>query len=421
MRESTKSLKQTIKFTKTAIEGLQPASGRQNVYDETVPGLAVRVSPSGRKSFYYSYRLPGMGRNATSQRIHLGAFPVMSVEQARLKARQLAAQVVNGQDPAQERQKDKEAQSLAEVMDLFMAEHVKPKLKPKSVELYELAIRKHIKPTLGKRKVEEITHRDIAKLHHRLKEIPYMANRAAGVLSSFFGWAGKNGFCERKHNPVEGLDKLREEKKQTFLTADQIGALLAALDTLEKGGTIDPIPAAALRLLIFTGMRLREALSLKWKYLDLEAETAALPDSKTGFKKLELSAEALDILKALKAMPFSSDYVFPSITSASGHMEGLRKPWGLLQAKAGLKEHWRIHDLRHAFASAMVASGASLPIVGKILGHSQAATTERYAHVEKSPAKKAADDAAQLIAERWNKASETAASEAESKAPASVH
>jgi integrase len=165
----------------------------------------------------------------------------------------------------------------------------------------------------------------------------------------------------------------------------------------EKGSAVDaitPQPAAAIRLLMFTGARVGEILSLEWKNIDLDQGTARLPDSKTGFKVLQLPAPAVAVLEGL---PQVSEWVFPA-SSASGHMVNIKDAWGDVLHQAGM-DGWRLHDLRHAFASAMVNSGASLPIVGKILGHTQASTTQRYAHLEENPARKAAEVAAAKIAE----------------------
>ena len=145
---------------------------------------------------------------------------------------------------------------------------------------------------------------------------------------------------------------------------------------------------------MFTGARRGEVLALKWAHVDLDMGIARLPDSKTGFKVLQLPAPAVAVLKGL---PQISDYVFPA-DSASGHMVNIKKAWADVLKQSKLTG-WRIHDLRHAFASMMVNSGASLPIVGKILGHTQASTTARYAHLEENPARKAAEAAAAKIAD----------------------
>ena len=150
--------------------------------------------------------------------------------------------------------------------------------------------------------------------------------------------------------------------------------------------------SAMIRLLMLTGARRGEILSLKWNYIDLEQGIARLPDSKTGFKVLQLPFPAVAILEKL---PRLSEYVLPS-PAAVGHMVNIKDAWGDVLKQSGLTG-WRIHDLRHAFASMMVNSGASLPIVGKILGHTQASTTQRYAHLEENPARKAAEEAAKKI------------------------
>jgi integrase len=144
---------------------------------------------------------------------------------------------------------------------------------------------------------------------------------------------------------------------------------------------------------MFTGARRGEILSLKWCYINFELGIARLPDSKTGFKVLQLPAPALSVLESLPKM---SEFVFPA-DSATGYTVNIKQAWGNVLRQSGLTG-WRIHDLRHAFASMMVNSGASLPIVGKILGHTQASTTQRYAHLEENPARKAAEEAAAKIA-----------------------
>lgn len=386
-----------MKITKRSIETIAATGQRQYFFDDDLPGLAIRVSETGKVSFYYTYRY-GKGRAAVKKWVHIGAYPAWTPEQARQKVKELAAQVVSGIDPANEVRKSKIITTVSDIAKFFLTEHVEQKLKPKSIELYEGAMSKHIIPAIGKMPVEDVSHRDVAKLHHSLKEHPYMANRTAAVMSKFFNWCEVNGYRARGSNPVIGLEKYKEEKKLEFLRADELSAIGASLAVLEKEGHISTLAAAALRLLMLTGMRLMEVLSLKWDYLDLDERKAELPDTKTGFKVVPLSLPALEVLQKL---PIIDQYVFPSSTSASGHLEGLRKPWSLLSVKAKLQGRWRVHDLRHAFASMMVNSGASLPVIGKVLGHATPSTTARYAHLEKNPAHQAAEDAAAKIAGVW--------------------
>lgn len=381
-----------MKFTKRSIESIEATDKRQVLFDDDFTGFALRVSPAGKKTFYYSYR-PGKGRGAEKKWVSIGAFPAWTVEQAREKAKDLAAAVQQGTDPAQAQKEDKEAITMKSALEMFKSEHV-AKLKPKTVKLYGGIIDNYMLPAMGKTKVKNISNRDIAKLHQAMKATPYYANRMLAAASSFFNWCEACGYRGRASNPCQGVTKYKEQLRQSFMGEVEISLLGETVSKLEGEGKISPQAAAAIRLLMFTGARVGEVLSLQWQHIDLERGVATLPDSKTGFKILQLPAPAVALLEAL---PCYGEWVFPAV-SASGHMVNIAKPWGIILKESGLSG-WRLHDLRHAFASMMVNSGASLPIVGKILGHNNVTTTQRYAHLEQNPARKAAEDAAAKIAQ----------------------
>jgi integrase len=398
-----------MKFTKKAIEEIPPASSRQTFFDDAVTGLAVKVTPAGNKSFYYCYRA-GKGRGAPKKQVQLGTFPDMTVDQARNKARMLQAQVVNGHDPAIEIKAEKKAIRMDAALNQFLDEYVS-KLKAGTITSYTAIINRHLAPKMGRIKVKDLAYSDVATLHHEMRGTPYLANRAVGVLSVFGGWCELNGYREKNSSPTHGIKKYAEPKRMVFMGERELIIFGDTLDRMERtwherqttgqirpaGAPVDaitPQSAAIIRVLLFTGARKGEILSLKWSYLDLDKGTATLPDSKTGFKVIQLPAPALAILERL---PRVSEYVFPS-TSATGHQVNMKDAWRDVLTLAGLSG-WRPHDMRHAFASMMVNGGASLPIVGKILGHTQATTTQRYAHLETNPARKAAEDAAAKIAE----------------------
>jgi len=387
-----------MKFTKKMLEAIEPTEKRQVYFDDMVTGLALKVMPSGHKSFYYCYRA-GKGRGAPKRQVQLGAFPDLTVEQARDKAKRYQAQVIQGQDPAKDIQQLKDRQSVAEVLALFFNEHVQVKLKTHTITQYEGLARRCVLPAMGKTKVEEVSHRDVAQLHHQLKDTPYQANRTLAMLSKFFGWCEVNGFRQRLTNPVFGLEKYKEKKQMEFMGQAELSAVGQALESLETEGRINGLMASALRLVALTGARVSEILSLKWEYLvDLQAGLVHLPDSKTGFKVLHLSTPAIEVLMSI---PRRTEFVFPSFDAACGHITSLRKVWDMVRATAGFKGRWRIHDLRHAYASTAVNSGASLPFIGKLLGHSQASTTARYAHVAENPAHKVAEETGTMIAEAF--------------------
>ena len=396
-----------MKFTKKAIEAIEAAEKRQVFFDETFPGFALRVSEAGAKTFYYSYRA-GKGRGAEKKWVMLGRFPAMTVEQALAKAKGMAADVHQGTDPAKELRVEKAAITMEAALEKFTQIHV-DKLKLETQKQYNAIKVRLLIPKLGKTRVKNVQHPDVAKLHYELRATPYLANRCIAVLSKFFSWCELNGYRERNSNPCFGVEKYKENKRQDFMGADELAILGETLDRLERtwlerqetkekrvAGQVDaltPQAAAVIRMLMFTGARVGEVLSLKWVYIDFERGIASLPDSKTGFKVLQLPAPAMAVLEGL---PQFSEWVFPG-NSAVGHMVNIKDAWGAVLKQSGLA-NWRLHDLRHAFASMMVNSGASLPIIGKILGHSQVSTTQRYAHLEQNPARKAAEDAAEKIA-----------------------
>ena len=396
-----------LKLTKTAVEGLKATGKRYSANDETLKGFCVRVGASGSKSFFFVYRA-GKGRGAPLKWLRLGNFPTISVEQARALAKEKAAAVVRGEDPAAKVQEEKTALSVAEALDAFQAEYV-VKLKPSSISFYKVVIENHLKPAMGKARTKKLSYADAARFHAAMKDKPYMANRCIAVLSVFLNWCELHGYRDKHSNPCKEIKLYKERKRQEFLSAAElsiIGDTLTRLEhtwherqrTGEKRASEDrdvitPPQAAAIRLLTFTGARRGEILSLRWADIDLVLGVVRLQDSKTGFKVLQLTAPALEILKGL---PQISEFVFPA-ASATGHIVNIKESWRILLKESGLSG-WRIHDLRHAFASAMINSGASLPIVGKILGHTQPGTTQRYAHLEENPARKAAEEAAAKIA-----------------------
>ena len=366
-----------MKFTKRTIELLETTGNRQTFFDDEITGLALRIGTTGKKTFYYTYRA-NKGRRAEKKWIMLGTFPLVSVEQARELVKQKAAMVLAGHDPAELIKEGKQAATMREALTLFKEEYVS-KLKPKTQIQYTDIIERLVFPKLGKHLVKDIAYSPIASLHHALRATPYTANRTVAVLSKFFNWCELHGYRERNTNPVQGLAKYTEHKRLRFMSAVELESLGKGFHTLESRNAIDPTIAAAIKMLLFTGARSSEILTLKWSYVSVELAIASLPDSKTGAKTLHLPPQALAILETL---PCESEYCFPG--KSKGHLVNIKDSWKRLLTASGL-ENWRIHDLRHAFASAAASSGKSLPIIGKILGHTQAATTSRYAHLAENP------------------------------------
>ncbi len=392
-----------MRLTKRIIEALEVTGKRYTIFDDDVTGFGVRVGASGEKAYYYVYRA-GKGRGATKKWLRLGTFPTLGVEQARTLAKTKAAQVVMGEDPAQEVADTKNSLSITQALEIFSEQH-ELKIKPKTAQNYKSLAERFIVPAFGKVKVQDVRHKHCTALHHAMRDTPYQANRCMALLSKFFGWCEKNGYRERASNPVTGIDKYEEQKRVAFMGRKELEALGQALSHMEKFGfhnpetkrvtALDPIIGSAIKMLLFTGARCMEILTLKWEYIDFERGVAHLPDSKTGAKNLQLPPPALALLEGL---PRINEYCF-SGRNGKGHLVNIKDTWKRLLITANLSG-WRIHDLRHAFASYAASEGQTLHIIGAMLGHTQASTTQRYAHLQDNPiAKAAAETAAKLQAD----------------------
>jgi len=218
-----------------------------------------------------------------------------------------------------------------------------------------------------------------------------IANRCVALLSKMMNLAERWKLRPVGSNPCRGLEKFKERKVERWLNSDELARLGDALNVYEGS----PYAVAAIKLLAFTGARLGEVLGLRWEWVDFDRGEARLPDSKTGAKTVHLPPPALSVLSELPRVE-GNPFVIAGVKSGSA-LVNLEKPWRVIRKAAGLHDV-RLHDLRHAFASTAVMGGMSLPIIGRILGHKQIATTQRYAHLADDPIKQAAASVAGQIA-----------------------
>jgi integrase len=271
-------------------------------------------------------------------------------------------------------------------------EHVATKTKPRTAVEYRRLVETIIVPAFGRKRVRDVTRGDISRLHHNQRATPYAANRTLAVLSKMFALAEKWGERPDGSNPCRHLQRYTEHKRERMLSAEEFGRLADALNASNRS----PYALAAIKLLAFTGGRMSEILGLKWEWVDLERGEARLPDSKTGTKTLHLPPPALAVLADLPRVEGNPYLIVGHIRGA--RLVNLEKPWRSIRKAASLPDI-RLHDLRHAFASVAASSGMGLPIIGKMLGHTQAATTHRYAHLAPDPVKAAAATVAAKIAD----------------------
>lgn len=374
------------KLTVRSINSIKAGPKDIFVWDTEIPGFGLRVWPSGKKSFIYQYR----NKHGRTRRPVIGQFNIVRPEQARRKALKWAADVQDGGDPSEKKQETRRADTFATFAERYMSEHARAKKKPRSVKGDESNLRNHALPALGNKKVAAITRADVSKLHYSMRDMPVTANRVLALLSKMFNLAERWGVRPDGSNPCRHVDRYPEKKLERFLSGDEMARLGQALNEAERTQTELPSAVAAIRLLIFTGCRLSEILSLRWDegQVDFEQRCLRLPDSKTGAKLVHLSAPALEVLNGINRHE-GNPYVIVGRNKES-HLVNLRKPWYRIRKLAGL-EDLRMHDLRHSFASVAAARGLSLPIIGALLGHSQPATTQRYAHLASDPLKQATD------------------------------
>ena len=267
--------------------------------------------------------------------------------------------------------------------------------KPRSVALYRLAVEKHILPEFGKRSALGVGQAQVAELHYKLRKTPYMANRVVDVLSRIFNLAEDWGAVPEGSNPCRFQVKYKQRSRERFLTEEEFRRLGRVLSEAETCRGVSVHAVAAIRLLMLTGCRRNEILTLRWEDMDPAANELHLRDSKTGARTVSLSPEAV---KMLAEVPRVADNPFVILGRIKGtHLRNINDPWKIIRERAGL-EDVRLHDLRHSFASRALALGESLPMIGKLLGHSRIETTARYAHLARDAVHESAARIADSIA-----------------------
>lgn len=377
------------KLTKRVIDAAEIQAAEYFIWDDELPGFALRVLPSGRKGYIVQYRA---GRR--SRRMSLGPSTVLTCEQARTRAIGIIAAARNGDDPAAERDAERKTITVKELAERFDKEHVSVRVKETTAKGYRRLIERTILPALGRHRVTEVTRADIAKLHHDLRHIPYEANRCLEVISKMFSLAEMWGLRPDGSNPRKHIKKYAEEKRERFLSPAELKRVGDVLREMEDEGIELSSAIAAARLLILTGCRLGEIMTLQWEHVDLAGRALRLPTSKTGAKVVHLGQPAIDVLTGIKKVDKNPWVIVGTLPGA--RLTDLQPFWQRVRARAGLKDV-RIHDLRHTFASTAVASGQGLPMIGKLLGHTQVQTTARYAHLAADPVRTAADAVANTL------------------------
>lgn len=378
----------TAKLTKRRVDA---ATAGATIWDGEIKGFGLRVSAKGAKSYVLKYRRGDVQRWYTIGRHGDPWTP----ETARKEALRLKTSIGEGRDPSTDKTAERQAETFQQFSAKYLEKHAS---KRKSYAELKRKLDKDILPIIGKLRVKDITSNDIERVLDRMAGRPYSANRILSLLSHMFAKAEHWKDRPRNSNPCIGFEKHPEEARERFLSPKELSRLGRVLRVVDRAGK-SPYEVAAIRLLLFTGARLSEILTLKWDYVDFDAERLNLPDSKTGKKSIALPPPALEVLHELPRQE-GNDFVI------CGRKEGcrlvnLQKPWSRIR-KAALIPDVRMHDLRHSFASVGASGGMSLPLIGSLLGHKQIATTARYAHLSDDPRKAAASQIAATIAANLN-------------------
>ena len=398
-----------LKLNEKTLREAEPKPGvSYQIFDTEVIGFAARVQASGARTFTIDYRHAGRQRRMT-----IGRWPEWSVTAARERAKELRRAIDEGQDPLAARDDWRGAPHVTDMIDRYIAEHL-PKLAKTNAGDQVSMLKKMVEPAWGNRLVTEITKSDVAKFldfvaegrprpckakpNNRARKLqghkptPIRANRMGEVLRKMFTLAVQWGWCE--DNPAQRFHRRTETPRERFLSKEEIASLAAVLDAAEDRRAADII-----RMCMLTGARLGEVRQARFEQFNLEHMSWSKPPTMTKQRRahrVPISDETAAIVRQrLLLVPNGSPWLFPGDTPGQPVQE-VRRFWAQVQKQCGLQDV-RIHDLRHTFASLLVSGGASLEMIGKLLGHSQMQTTLRYAHLMEGPLRAGVDAVADML------------------------
>jgi integrase len=383
-----------MKLTEKRVAALAPdAEGKRDisVFDEAVPGFGVRVKPSGAKSFILWYRT----RNGLKRLYTIGPAGAYRVEQAREEARELLVKIKRGADPVQERKEARSGETIADLGKRYLEEHAAPHKKPSAISSDTRLIEANIKPRLGAKKISALSSAEVTKLHHDMRDTPYEANRTLAVLRKMMNLAETWGLRPANSNPCRGVKLFKEQKRERFLSQEELGRLGKSLAEAESSGS-EPLEAIlVIKLLALTGCRVSEILSATWDRVDLASGQLRLVDAKAGARVVPLGAPAVALLSA------RSQEGMWVIRGPDGENPlsywSLDAVWRRIRVAAKL-DGVRLHDLRHTTGTYAGQAGLNAFLVRDLLGHKTLAMTGRYVQRDTDPLRAAADAVSGSIA-----------------------
>ena len=366
-----------LSISKRTVDALAVEGKDTTFWDKELPGFGVRVYPSGAKIYVVQSRGP-----VGIKRVSLGRHGELTPYQARKKARAALARIKRGEDPAQA--EPEPVLTIAQLAERYLEAHVAVHCNAHTQGIYKGSLRNHILPALGAMSLDKVGRAEVEALHYGLRETPRAANRALMVLSKMFSLAEAWGLASTGGNPCRFVLRYKEGRRERFLTEDEYRRVGRALCELEAEGPVSARAAAALRLLMLTGCRLGEIQTLRWSDIDRKSGEIRLRDAKTGARMVPLTPAVLEVLAGIKRVKRSPWVITGG--KPNRHLAELTSYWHRVRESAEV-EDVRIHDLRHSFASRALALGLQLPMIGRLLGHTDVSSTARYAHLSQEAEK----------------------------------
>lgn len=362
-----------INFTKATIEGLVlPEHGKRMDYHDTKTlGLQLRLSSSGTRTFSVLRRIHGI-----LERVTLGRYPALTIEQARRKAAEINADIANSVNPAEVKRGRKAELTFSELFMEYLERHAKPNKKTWAQD--QSQFHSYLLASLGPKKLSAIDRSSIASIHSSITKAGHAttANRVRALVSSIFGWAISAGLSHT--NPATGIKQNKEHSRDRFIQGDELPRFFRALADEQNPSMRD-----FFLLSLLTGARRANVLAMRWEDVSLDRGEWRLKTTKNEIPQtVTLSPQAVEILRDRMRLE-SAGFVFPG-RGKTGHLAEPKKGWQRVLSRAGLGD-LRIHDLRRTLGSWQAKQGASLAIIGKSLNHKNQNTTAIYARLDLDP------------------------------------
>lgn len=386
----------TAKLSKKMIDAFEATGKLEYLWDAEVKGFGVVITPAGSKSFILNYR----NQDNRSRRKTIGKYGKLTVEQARDIARDLTYRIAKGDDPVQQDEWQRSQPTFEEVAKRFLDDHSAIRSRPATHASNVQILAHMLIPHFGKMKIRSIERKDIYDYLAKNRQRPIGANRSLACMSSIMSKAELWGYRERNSNPCFGVERFPENRRERFLSEQEFAALESAMQRAERNLTESPHVLAMFRIMMHTGCRPGEARHLKWDYVDFTNRVIRLPKEATKEKRpktLFITPYIEGVLKNIRRME-GNPYVIVSERNDGKPIADVKKPWDRIKRAAGITTELHLHDLRHSHASMANALGYSLPMIGALLGHTQAQTTLRYAHLATDHLRQAAEDISNRIA-----------------------